>query len=68
MSELELDGLEWNNNHGLHSHLLLLSHHIGQELAESTLVETGTAAGEDSSESVSASTVIDTRTLSKSLR
>jgi hypothetical protein len=34
---------------------------LGQELAESTLVETGTAVGNTSSEVVSASSVVETR-------
>jgi len=39
----------------------LKSRDIGQELAESTLGETGTAAGDTSSEVVSARSVVDPR-------
>ena len=63
MSGLELAGLEWDSNHGQYNNSLIPSQHIGQELAESTLAETGILAGESTEPfvEVPAKTVVDTR-------
>ena len=59
MNSIHWVGLEWDNNHGQSDNC----HHyqVGSERSESTLVETGTAVDNTSSEVVPTSSVAEAR-------